>query len=500
MSATLAALVWLLGAGSSALPTPLPGPPPGLPPATRYTLGNGLRVVMIEGHNLPWLEVRLGFRIGSASDPMGLEGLAAMTGQLLTTGVPGKDEQRIAEELARLGATLGAEVEADTFVLAGEVLTVDGADARAFLELFADVALRPTLPADALERLRQLELAGIKNLVDEPASLCAVAARAAALSGLPEGRASFGTLTSVPRLTRDAIAAWRARALSPAHAVLMIAGSFDHDALLAWVDAQLGGWGRDVTCERAADALPGTCTRLCAAGECVDNPTALPRAARPVAGPPPSPALLITLDDPNVEQVEWRYAAANPVAAMDTRWPAFRLATHLLGGEFTSRLNRVLRTREGLTYGAYLSPDFGAYASGVMAIRTDATPAALAKSVGLGVGMWRELGKAPAPSDELEAIRQTLVNGFPFRFETISHVLDQYSFVELGDMPYSYLAEYRQRLAGVDAAAVRDATAWARAATRPVLVAVGPPSAEKALRAFGPVRVVKALDFLTRGL
>ena len=208
------------------------------------------------------------------------------------------------------------------------------------------------------------------------------------------------------------------------------------------------------------------------------------------------------MDDATMEQAEWRYAAANPVPVMDPSWAAFRLAATVLGGEFTSRLNAILREREGLTYGAYLSPDFGGWESGVMAITTDATPAALARSIELGLEQWRDIATNEMPVDELEANRKTLSNGFMFRFETISHVLDQYAFVELADIPYTYLSGYRQAIATPDSRAVRDAMAAALAKTRPVLVVVGPAATQKTLEGLrlGPVTIVKPLDFLTRGL
>jgi len=481
-------------------PRLLDAPPASLPHATRYQLANGLRVVLVPNLAVPWLDVRLAFRIGSASDPDGKGGLASMVGSMLTSGVPGLDEQAFAEALARLGATIGSDVDAKTFTLSGQVTTLDPGAAPRFLELFRAAALEATLPEAVLTRQKKLRIAGIEDLQNEPEQLADMAVRAFVLAGRAEGRPTFGTTTSTSALTQADLVAWRDRALIPAHAVLVIGGAFDEPALLAWLNDKFGQWTTTTECNVTKSTLPGQCSALCRDGQCLDNPTATLRFTPASAGPQPS-VILLAVDDPTMTQVQWRYGQIDPVVLTNPDWAAFRLATQVLGGEFTARLNNILRTREGMTYGAYLSPELGAWESNVMSIQTDASPAALTRSITIGVGEYRRIARELVPTRELEDMRNTLVNGFPFRFETVSDVVGQYLFVELADMPYSWLAGYTDAIARVDAEQLRAAFQGAIAAHPQWLVVVGPATLENALAGLnmGPVLVVPASTFLAQG-
>lgn len=494
----------VLAAAWMAAPKPLPAPPANLPAASRYELDNGLRVILIENHAAPWLEVQLGFRIGTASDPKGKEGLASMTGRMLSAGVTGLDEQQLAEALARIGADVDVEADTDTFTISGHVLTMDAPDARRFMELFSSLALDATLPANLLERQKTMRIAELHHLVDAPDALADEAMRIVGLAGYAEARPTYGTLEALPTLTRDDVVRWRDRAFAPSQAVLVVAGAIDREAMLAWIDQRFGALGRGVTCERGDGVLPGHCSRLCKDGDCLDNPTAIARARRAPAksdAPSVAPVVLVTIDQP-MPQAQWRYGAVNPFPVTHPDWGAFRLGTHVLGGEFNSRLNDLLRVKHSLTYGAYFAAAFGGWDSGVMHITTDATLDALSTSIALGVGEYKRMAKELVPKQELEDTRSTLVNGFPFRFETVSDVASQYAFVELADIPWQWLATWTEAVGRYDAKAVKTAFEAAQAASPAHLVVVGPPGLEPALKklGLGAVKVVPVDDFLARGL
>jgi hypothetical protein len=68
---------------------PKPGPPPQvkLPPIQKRQLANGLRVWIVELHEVPVAQVDLILRTGSAADPPGKEGLASLTAAMLGHGM-----------------------------------------------------------------------------------------------------------------------------------------------------------------------------------------------------------------------------------------------------------------------------------------------------------------------------------------------------------------------------------------------------------------------------
>jgi len=70
----------LAGAGYAADPTVK------LPPYTKVQLKNGMTVLLLEKHGVPLISMTVLLKTGSATDPKGKEGLAAITADLLKKG------------------------------------------------------------------------------------------------------------------------------------------------------------------------------------------------------------------------------------------------------------------------------------------------------------------------------------------------------------------------------------------------------------------------------
>lgn len=80
-----------------------------IPRPVETTLKNGLRVLILEDHRFPTVSLQL--HIGGAGalfEPAALPGLANATAQMLREGTKTRTSKQIAEEIERLGATVGA--------------------------------------------------------------------------------------------------------------------------------------------------------------------------------------------------------------------------------------------------------------------------------------------------------------------------------------------------------------------------------------------------------
>ncbi|HEY8186264.1 MAG TPA: insulinase family protein, partial [Pyrinomonadaceae bacterium] len=123
-----------------------------LPAAHETTLSNGLLVVVVQDSRLPLVSYRLAFRTGDAHDPPELPGLMDMLTGLLTEGTASRTSREIADEVARVGATLQAGANSDYTTVAASSLAMFS---DSILELMADVALRPEFPANEVELAKQ---------------------------------------------------------------------------------------------------------------------------------------------------------------------------------------------------------------------------------------------------------------------------------------------------------------------------------------------------------
>lgn len=472
-----------------------------LPPVERVRLANGLTLLMVPNRANPYVELRFVARAGSAVDPAGKEGLAALTAHMLVNGTTTRGEDEIARELEGMGASLAASADLDSFEVGGTVVTLESTHLERFLMIFHDVLLNASFPEDSLKKTRTLRLAAIRRMADDHAALADAAFQAALYGEGPRGRMSDGTLRSVSALTRADLVGLRDRVLIPQHAVLAIGGDFDAAKMEAWVKDKLGdrGWGRGIC---TAGGRIGHCTRLCDRGSCLLNPLASSRYEddRPGGGVRRGrTVLLVDRNDSTINQVQWRLGQDNPITLLDSSWAAFRLGTQILGGDFTARLNTVLRVREGLTYGARFPVSYGVHDSGSMRVATYVAPRDLRRALDLTLAEMDAVIRAPLSSDEVDGFRSKIINAFPFKFETVSDTLAQYLYLETAGVPTSWLELYTDRL-GVPGPVDVHRAMQALVPRSMVLVVVGNRDLIPTLQGYGRVKVVSAEAFLQSGL
>jgi zinc protease len=463
-----------------------------LPSSLRYELDNGLRIVLVPNPRSPVLELQLGFRAGSAADPPGREGTASLLSRLITSGLEALPEQALAAELARLGGTISADVSSQAFTIGGQVPTFAEADVRRFLDLFFDCALENPLPRDVLAREKALRAGLFSKLLDNPDALADIAARLLALGDNPHGRPTFGTPTSIERISRDDLAFYRDRIFHPKHAVLVIGGAFRPESMLTWLESRLGRWSPPLTLEPGV--IPGRYLELCLDGRCLDNPGATPNTA-----PPRSDLVHIVIDGEELPQVPFRLTSTAPFTLLQPEWSAYQLGAFVLGGDFTSRLMQSLRVREGLTYGAHFSTDPSAYSLGTMTVSTDATPDALTRAITLAKDELVSISHTPIPHAELERARKMLLESFAFKFETVSHTVEQFLGLELATLPTSWLASWKSRLEPPTSTDVQAALTSLEPSNFSLIV-VGPASLGPTLSTLGNLRTISARALLDHGL
>src|SRR5512132_311583 len=105
-----------LGAGLVLLPATVSRgqtvqPPPAgplrpyvFPPVEQFQLSNGLKVVLVEKHTLPVVEGRVILDAGAMREPAAKNGLASLTGSLLSEGTGNMTGAEIARAMDAFGA------------------------------------------------------------------------------------------------------------------------------------------------------------------------------------------------------------------------------------------------------------------------------------------------------------------------------------------------------------------------------------------------------------
>lgn len=329
--ATVAALAAAAPDGWPRVRAAEPGPPPPLPPVStpaaavrEAVLPNGLRVVVVEHHRRPVVVVHLAFPQGALGDLPGSTGASWLALQLATDfheltddGRRDVEERSLRRRFVDLGATLGAEVDAD-----GSALAVTGyaRDVGRYLDLLAGAVRRPRRGADSFERRRDALLDAIEDLESsDPEALERVVEETAFGAGHPYARSVIGTKSSMEALGLEDVVARQDQVLVARGATLIVVGDVRAEEVLRAAGAAFGGWGG------AAPPVP----RVAAA---------LPAARPEVSFLERKPASTLLV------------CATRPLGDLRGGDAVLDVLAAALGGGLRSRLGEALREQAGLTY------------------------------------------------------------------------------------------------------------------------------------------------------
>jgi zinc protease len=190
-------------------------------PVQKFELANGLRLLVKEDHRLPFVEFRAVFQGGVLAETADNNGLTQLTGKLLLKGTTRRSAEDIAKEIESVGGSIDSYGGNNSFGVNAEVLS---ADFTTGLDLVADVLLNPTFPAPALEREREVQLAGIRAQKDHLLQSAALAMRRALFGERGYGLDAQGSEVSVQSIQAADLKAFHQRLAVPNNCVLAIYG------------------------------------------------------------------------------------------------------------------------------------------------------------------------------------------------------------------------------------------------------------------------------------
>jgi predicted Zn-dependent peptidase len=407
-------------------------------------LANGLGLRVARLPRLPVVASALVIPAGESTLDADRAGHAVLTGDALEGGTRARSGSELAEALEGIGAALQVSVGWDATTVSVSCLADRWEEAMALL---AEVVLQPAFSDEEVTRVRDQQLARLRQRAMDPASLAND--RAAELihaPGVPYGRPASGTLATVGGFDPAAALALAGTHYRPRGGGLVVAGDVDAERVAEVAGRAFGGW---------EGAAPGG-----------RDFAVTPRFAG---------ATVHLVDRPDAVQSEIRIG--HPGAAMgDPAYHALVVMNSVLGGTFTSRLNLNLRERHGFTYGVRSGFAFrrspGPFSAST-AVATDVTAAAVREMM----TELRAIATAGPTEDEVEGARDYLAGVFPLRLETTGQVASRIAELIVYDLPDDHHARYRDRIRGVTRA---DASEAARRHVRPheaTVVVVGAASA-----------------------
>ncbi|WP_255496587.1 pitrilysin family protein [Aquitalea sp. LB_tupeE] len=387
----------------------------------------GARVLLVETHANPILDVRVDFDAGSRRDPPGKEGLAAMVAGLLDSGTGQLDEEAIQQQLANSAAQLNGFAELETAGV--RMRSLSRSDLQERVTGLATLLLtQPTFATAVLNRERQRAIESLLQKQEDAGASADITLQQRMYGDHPYARPAFTAVKSLQAIQREDLLQFWQQHYRAAGAVVSIVGDIKRQDAEKLVNVMLRN---------------------------------LPQSTLPlpdIAQVPPQSVAQLHLARPGSQT---HIAMGMPVLRRDDPdYYPLLVGNYILGGGgFDSRLMQELRVRRGLTYGvrSHFTPlqQAGPF---VISLATRNAEAGLALQTTREVlGHYIKEGPTEA---ELKQAKANIIGGFPLRYDSNSKLLPYLAVIGQYHLPLSYLQDYPHAVAQVSVAQIRDA--WQR--------------------------------------
>lgn len=393
------------------------------PRIEHWTTPQGARVYFIATDALPILDVQLDIPAGSAQDPVGKTGVAALTRSLLDAGAGALDEEAIAGRVVDLAIRLGGSTDADRTSLSLRTL-VDPAQRNPALALVRTLLSAPTFPDAVLKREKARTIAALEEAATRPDAIASKRFATALYPQHPYGRVA--STESVQAITREDLVNFHRSQFTAQGAVISLIGAINRSEA-------------EQIAQELAAALPA---KTAAAP--------LPKVTAPAGE-------VLRIAHPSTQA---HIQVGMPsVARSDPEYYALLVGNYSLGGGgFVSRLMKEVREKRGYAYSvySYFGPRKleGPFQIGLQTKREQADAAL--KVVHEVLDGFLKNGPTEA---ELKAAKQYFVDGLALRTDSNAKLLGYLSAIGFYDLPLTYIDDYPRLINSVTAAQVKQAFA-----------------------------------------
>jgi zinc protease len=366
----------------------------------RVVSPGGIVAWLVHEPSLPLVALNFAFVGGATQDPADKPGVGYMVSSLLDDGAGELDAKAFQQRLEENAVELRFSVTQDYFF--GSIRLLKDRQEQSF-DLLRLALSQPRFDADAIGRVRDQILSGLRRETTDPGSIGNRTWWATAFPNHPYGRPTGGSLTSVPTITADDLRTFAHQVLT--RDTLKIAAVGDIDA------ATLGQ-----TLDRVFGALPATGTQV-----------AVPDVAARDGG-----RRIVT--QLAVPQAVVRLGGAGVMRKDPDFIPAYMVNHILGGGSFTSRLYDEVREKRGLAYGVY-SYLMTMRHTALFIASTQTQAASTREALDLIEAQIQRMVKDGPTEDELAKAKAYLKGSYALNFDTstkIAGILLQNQLDELG--------------------------------------------------------------------
>jgi len=429
-----------------------------VPEVRQATLANGMRLFLLEDHELPLVNVSVMIRAGSIYEPAEKIGLASITGEVMRTGgTASRTGDEIDEELEAIAASVETSIGLNSGSASMSVLK---GDLDKGLSILADVLMNPAFREDKIQLAKMQVGSSIARRND---SVGAVAGREfdKLIYGADSVYARHAEYATIGSITRDDLVDFHRKYFGPNNAMLAVWGDFNTKEMIEKIEQVFEKW------DKIDLQLPGV-------------PEVKYDFRKTVN--------VVRKDDVNQSNVYMGHIGG---LRSDPDFFALIVMNKILGGGFTGRLFKNVRSREGLAYSVYgsYSANYDYPGEFYVGCQTKSE-----KTVYAIQAMLREVEKmkeSEVTDEELALAKDSFLNSFVFNFDTKGEIVNRLMVYEYFGYPVDFLQKIKTNVEKVTKADVLRVAQKHLKPDKVQILAVGrPDDFDEPLSVLGPVNEI----------
>ena len=391
----------------------------------RVELKSGPVAFVVPNRELPLISISILVRTGKYNEPKGKEGLAAMTGYLLSKGgTKSHSAEALEERLAFLAAGLSSNIGDTSGSVGVNLLSKDLEEGLAILR---EVLTVPRFQRDRFDLYKTQQIQSMKQRNDDSRNI-----ERRELVRLAYGdhffRSQSPTKASIDSITESDLRGFHRDWFHPDNFVVSVSGDFDRKEMVLKLEKLFSDWSSK---GKTAKPVP-TNKKFAKAGiYIVDKEVNQGRVDIMLPG--------IMRDNPDYYAVQ----VMNDI---------------LGGGGFTSRITNRVRSDEGLAYSAYSYCPGGTYFPRTFVAGYQSKSRTVLYAAQIVLEEMRKITQEEVTDKEIETAKASYIQTFPQAFETKGAIASTFASEEftgrLSNNP-NYFDNFRSKIRAVTKADVQ---------------------------------------------
>ncbi|MBR1915664.1 MAG: insulinase family protein [Alphaproteobacteria bacterium] len=369
------------------------------------TLKDGLKAWYFEQKSAPIIALDFCFEnAGYAFDEEQKEGISTLFASLLSEGAGNFPKQDFADLMEENAIEIDFDTSYDALFVS---MTTPKDNALLAFDLLKAALDAPHFDQNHIDIKRTQQLTAIKMQNERPEKILAKTFKKKFFSSHPLGRSSLGDEKSLQNITRNDLIAYLKKHLTKDNLIISIVGDLSQD--------------------EAQNLLNDLFENL---PEKSDIP------------PLPPATVSYSFDKENISrnipQVLARFVAPGTLRLNDDFY-ALYIANEAFGGSgLNSRLNKIAREKEGLTYGAYTYLDTLKYAPSIQGSFATSKEN-YQKMLSILLQEWQKIADFGITQTEFEAVKSNMLTSFNLRFMSLSDISTQLLYMQKEHLGLDFL-------------------------------------------------------------